>query len=377
MIDLHVPLFRAHAALRVLLMLVTVGINLSRTADAAQPGLLWVVTGVMVVVTVATPLLYPFERRRGAGVFVIDVAVTVALILTTPYVLGGTITGGVMESAVSFWAVTAPLAVALWRGWLAAGVATAAVVVSGLVVADAIDIQTVAESIVVMVTCVSVGWFTSQLQTTTRDREQMYAIAAAMAERQRLARIVHDGVLQLLAMVEREGRALGPRGQRLARAAHDQETQLRILLQDTDIDVGSPPDTLMDVTHTNLSAVLDKHASHGVSIATPPDSVMVEAYRAGEINAAVTEALSNVHRHAGPDAEAWVLLEVDGDELIIGIRDNGVGGTRGDFEAAADRGRLGMRHSIHGRLADLGGSATLRTEPGRGTEWEFRIPVEA
>ena len=84
-----------------------------------------------------------------------------------------------------------------------------------------------------------------------------------------------------------------------------------------------------------------------------------------------------MRKHAGPDAQAWVLLEWDDDDLIISIRDNGVGGTPEDFTAAADRGRMGMRHSIHGRLADLGGTATLRTAPGRGTEWEFRIPVDA
>ncbi|HIT76632.1 MAG TPA: hypothetical protein IAA98_13705 [Candidatus Avipropionibacterium avicola] len=377
MIDLHIPLFRAHAVLRVVLVLVTVGINLTRTADAARPALLWAVTAAMVAVTVATALLYPYERRRRLAVFVADVVLTVAMVLTTPYVFGGLTTGGVTESVVGFWAVTAPLAVALWRGWLMSGIATAAVAGAGLVIADRIDIQTIAESIVVVLTCVSVGWFTSQLRTTTRDREQMHGIAAAMTERQRLSRIVHDGVLQVLAMVEREGRALGPRGLRLARAAHEQEVQLRQLLQDTDIELGSLPGVLADVTHLDLSAVLDKHAAHGVSIATPPDTVLVESHRAGEINAAVAEALSNVHRHAGPDAEAWVLLEVDGDELIISIRDNGVGGTRADFEAASERGRMGMRHSIHGRLADLGGTAVLRTEPGEGTEWEFRIPVEA
>jgi signal transduction histidine kinase len=30
--------------------------------------------------------------------------------------------------------------------------------------------------------------------------------------------------------------------------------------------------------------------------------------------------------------------------------------------------------SIRGRVRDLGGSATLDTGPGRGTEWEVRVP---
>lgn len=373
MIDLHLPLFRAFVVLRAVLVALVIGVNVARFGTADHPFVLAMVCLVMVGVTVATGVVYPVERRRKAWIFVVDVAVTVVLVLVSPLVLGAGATGGLAGSLPSYWAVTAPLAVSLWRGWLSSSLATAAVVAAGLVVADAINVRTVAESIVVALACVSVGWFTSQLRTTTREREQMYAVAAGMAERQRLARIVHDGVLQVLAMVEREGRALGPRGERLARAAHDQEGQLRALLQDTDIDLAAPDS--VDATQTNLSVILDKHAGHGVSIATPPDLVMVESSRAREIDAAVSEALTNVSKHAGPNAQAWVLLEWDDNDLIISIRDNGVGGSPDDFAAAADRGRMGMRHSIHGRLADLGGTATLRTAPGRGTEWEFRIPV--
>ena len=278
MIDLHLPLFRAFVVLRAVLVVLAIGINAARFSDADHPVWLAVVCLVMVAITVWTAAVYPVERRRKAWVFVVDVVVTVALVLVSPLVVGDSATGGLAGSVPAYWAVTAPLAVSLWRGWLPSTLATTAVVASGLLVADAVDIRTVAESIVAALACVSVGWFTSRLRTTTREREQMYAVAAGMAERQRLARIVHDGVLQVLAMVEREGRALGPRGERLARAAHDQEGQLRALLQDTDIDLTAPD--AVDATQTSLSVILDKHAGHGVSIATPPDTVMVESGRA-------------------------------------------------------------------------------------------------
>jgi len=44
---------------------------------------------------------------------------------------------------------------------------------------------------------------------------------------------------------------------------------------------------------------------------------------------------------------------------------------------AAAAGRLGVSHSICGRLRDLGGSATIRSVPGEGTEVELRLPRRA
>ena len=42
-------------------------------------------------------------------------------------------------------------------------------------------------------------------------------------------------------------------------------------------------------------------------------------------------------------------------------------------EAAAAEGRLGVSESIRGRIADLGGTATLTTG-SFGTEWELVVP---
>lgn len=372
--ELHIPLFRAHALVRGVLLLLALIINGVRLPTAEHPLLLIMVSVIMIAMTVITGWCYVSADRRRTWVFVADIVITIALIASSVPILGDGRAGDEFGSVVPFWSGAAAIAVALWRGWLPSLLAALATMIADVAVAPQLDAVVLGQNVVLLLACLTVGWFTSQLRTTTREREQMYAVAAGMAERQRLARIVHDGVLQVLAMVEREGPALGPRGMQLARAAHQQEGQLRALLQDTDIDVTAPDQ--LDVTHHNLSVIIDRHAVHGVTISAPAGNVMVESSRAREIDAAVSEALSNVVKHAGPDARAWVLLEREGDELIISIRDNGVGGRAEDFATAAARGRMGVQHSIHARLADLGGTATLRTAPGQGTEWEFRVPVE-
>ncbi|MDN5725065.1 MAG: DUF5931 domain-containing protein [Propionibacteriales bacterium] len=373
--ELHGPLFRAYAVLRMILVVLAIVINISRLGDVAHPIVLVVLCTLILLESVGVSVLYALPARRQLWVFVVDMVFSIGVVLSSFWVLGPEVTNADVTPSVGvYWAIGAPLAVALWRGWSWGGLAGLLVMIAEFAVSPALTAESVVGKFQILVACLSVGYFTSILRATTHEREQMYAVAAGMAERQRLARIVHDGVLQVLAMVEREGRVLGPRGMRLARAAHEQEGQLRALLQDTDIDV-TAPDSL-DVTHHNLSVILDKHSMPGVTISTPAGTVLVESSRAREIDAAVAEALTNVTKHAGAQARAWVLLEREGDEIVISIRDNGVGGTLLDFGDAVDRGRMGMRHSIHGRLADLGGSARVRTAPGQGVEWEFRIPVD-
>jgi signal transduction histidine kinase len=61
----------------------------------------------------------------------------------------------------------------------------------------------------------------------------------------------------------------------------------------------------------------------------------------------------------------------------VTIRDDGPGIPDGRLAAAAAAGRFGISHSISGRLRDLGGSATISSVAGEGTEVELRLPRTA
>ncbi|HZE48349.1 MAG TPA: ATP-binding protein, partial [Jatrophihabitantaceae bacterium] len=82
-------------------------------------------------------------------------------------------------------------------------------------------------------------------------------------------------------------------------------------------------------------------------------------------------------RHAGPDAGVWVLLERLDDRLCVTVRDDGAGMVPGRLDAAEREGRLGVAGSIRGRLAALGGTATITSAPGAGTVVELVLPVDA
>ena len=111
----------------------------------------------------------------------------------------------------------------------------------------------------------------------------------------------------------------------------------------------------------------------GGAILLISDSVK-DATVAGELIAAVGNALDNFEKHAGPDARAYVLVEDLGDAVTVSVRDDGVGIPDGRLAEAAAEGRLGIAKSIVGRMNWLGGRAELSTGAGAGTEWELTVP---
>lgn len=90
--------------------------------------------------------------------------------------------------------------------------------------------------------------------------------------------------------------------------------------------------------------------------------------------AAVEAALDNVRKHAGDQAQAWVLIDEAGENIVVTVRDDGVGVSEDRISAASSRGRLGVSSSIRGRLEDLGGSARYLYGPGGGTTVEMWVP---
>lgn len=201
-----------------------------------------------------------------------------------------------------------------------------------------------------------------------RKRAELIRKEAAAAERDRLARPIHDGVLQVLALVQREGSELGGTGSQLAALAGEQEVALRNLLSGNGPASGAGAEA-------DLRATLNGLSSPAIEVSAPADPVIVPAGPAAELTAAVQAALDNVRQHAGPGAQAWVLLEDEDDGVRVTVRDNGIGFEPRRLEDAVRSGRLGVEQSMRGRIKDLGGTTTIHSRPGKGTEVEFWVPV--
>ncbi len=367
-------LFRALAVLRVVVLVFAVALNALRWQEFANPLAGWLVVGGMVVWTAVVTWAYDAPRRRRPPLLVADLAVAVLAILSTPYVEGQDLVDRHAPTVPSFWVMAAMLAWAVWRGWPAGLVAAAALATADLWVRSTPTGTTWGNIFLLLLAAGIVGYSASLLRQAVELRAGAERRAATLEERARLARAVHDGVLQVLALVQRRGTELGGDAAVLGRLAGEQEVALRALVHGADgSSAGAVPGS-DPAGSGDLTAALAGLASATVTVSGPGAPVPLPGPVAGELAAAVRACLDNVARHVGADAPAWVLVEDLGGSVVVTVRDAGPGIAEGRLEQARTDGRLGVSESIRGRLAQLGGTATLLTAPGLGTEWELAVP---
>ncbi len=360
-------LFRALAVLRVVVLLNTVALSVYRPGDFTRPWAGWACLAVMAGWTAVVTWACAEPRRRTTPVLATDLALALGLLLLSPWVKGADFT----SSLPGFWIVGALLGWAIhyrWQGGLAAGVLLAA---ADLSLRQDVTRSDYGNAFLLVISGPIVGFMCGSLQRMAAEREVAERAAAMAAERARLARAVHDGVLQVLALVQRRGRELGDGAAELGRLAGEQERELRRLIRAQD-DLAPAAEGTLDLV-AELAAL---ERTYAVTVSTPGAPVVVPAVAGLELVAAVRACLDNVRVHVGEDAPAWVLLQAFPDRVELSVRDDGPGIPAGRLEEAAVQGRLGVTGSIRDRIADLGGTAVLTTGDV-GTEWELVVPLAA
>lgn len=361
------PWWRAAVVLRVLTYGFAIGATAVYDDRYARPALGWTLIAVLGVWTVVTGLCYLRENGRWFWLTVVDLVVASAIMFSSRLVFThGELTGGApIPLLTTVWVSGVVAAGAIRTGPVGGAVFGVVLALGNYVTHGYVDVDLSRDAVLLIVTGLVIGMASVTAKRSAEQLAHALRSEAATAERERLARSIHDSVLQVLATVRRRGGELGGEAAELAILAGEQEVALRALV------AAAPPDSTPD-GEVDLRAHLQIMATPKVDIAAPGTRVMLPAGLAAELAAVVREALSNVARHAGPAAHAWVLVEDLGNEIVVSVRDDGPGIAPGRLAAAEAEGRMGVAKSIRGRIADLGGSTGLRT--GDGTEWEFRVP---
>jgi signal transduction histidine kinase len=184
-------------------------------------------------------------------------------------------------------------------------------------------------------------------------------------ERAEIAAHLHDSVLQTLALIQQQSDS----AREVRRLARGQERELRSWLYGPQ-GYGQPrtngaAPAFAATLHAAAGEVEDTYAVSmqvvvvGDCALDQPLSALVQASR---------EAMVNAAKHAGI-AEVSVYAEVEPSQVHVFIRDRGAG-----FDPAAIAAdRHGLADSIRGRMQRHGGTVTLRTAPGEGTEVQLAI----
>ncbi|MFE2036479.1 MacS family sensor histidine kinase [Streptomyces scopuliridis] len=373
------PLWRALTAYRALTMVYAVLIFFFERGRFERPWIAACFLAFLAVWTLATLPRVANAVSCTKRFLVADLTVAVTGILLTP--LADThaqqIDGPTLPS---IWAAGSVLAFAIKGGWRWAAVASSVVAVANLIERAHPSRDTLHNVLLVWVASIAIGYVVEVARASERTLARALEIEAATRERERLARDIHDSVLQVLAMVQRRGTALGGEAAELGRLAGEQEIALRTLVSSGLVpasrasqDAAERP-AAQDDEPCDLRTLLAPYAGSRITFSEPGAPVLLPPPAAQELAAAVSAALDNVRRHAGSDAHAWILVEEWPDEVIVTVRDDGPGIPEGRLAQAEGEGRLGVALSIRGRLRDLGGTAELISVPGQGTEVELKVP---
>jgi signal transduction histidine kinase len=196
------------------------------------------------------------------------------------------------------------------------------------------------------------GWQAQLLRRAEAD-------IADRRARDEVARVLHDTVLQTLALVDRRTAAADPE---LARTAREADRELRSFL------AGSARTTDVGLEQRVRDAV-DRAARHHDTAANVALSIGVldnDRSAAPDVQeaiaAAIGEAAANAFEHSSA-TRVVVFVEVDDDATVFAsVRDDGCG-----FDVAAVPGGTGLDRSIVSRMRDIGGRSEIVSSP-EGTE---------
>jgi signal transduction histidine kinase len=185
-----------------------------------------------------------------------------------------------------------------------------------------------------------------QLERAERIRSQ---------ERADMAAHLHDSVLQTLAVIQRQ--ADDPEA--VARMARSQERDLRRWLYD---EPDSAPNRVRAAL-TSIAADIEDAFGTPVEVVVVGDAELTPGGTVEAVVAAVREALTNAAKHSAA-TRIDLFVEIADSTMDAYVRDRGVG-----FDlAAVGVDRMGVRGSIVERMERHGGTATVTSTPGEGTE---------
>jgi signal transduction histidine kinase len=191
-----------------------------------------------------------------------------------------------------------------------------------------------------------------------RDAERLERIRAD--ERAEVAARVHDSVLQTLALIQRHA----DDARQVGALARQQERELRSSLY------GNPArragGTLVDALERAAAEIEERHGVR-VEVVSAGDHALDDGLDA--LVLAAREAMTNAAKFSG-EPEISVYAESVDDRVSVFVRDRGVGFER----ASVPPDHRGVAESIEGRMSRNGGSATVTSSPGGGTEVELTIP---
>jgi two-component system NarL family sensor kinase len=224
-----------------------------------------------------------------------------------------------------------------------------------------------------------------RLRASLAERQVLLerVINASEQERRRIARDLHDGVVQRLAAVTFSLSAMARRlisGSNGAAASNVPDVEhaageTRAAMRDlrTLIVEIAPPNLHAEGIDNALRDLLEPLAGGGVAVKLEaPSGTALSATTTTLLFRVAQEALRNAGKHAGA-SHVEVRLHNRGDHVRLEIDDDGRGFSAEDLESRRRDGHVGLS-LLRDLVADAGGSLRVESAPGSGTQISVEVP---
>ncbi|MFE2306176.1 sensor histidine kinase [Streptomyces sp. NPDC059411] len=341
-------------------------------ARTARGGPTYLVGGAILFTFMLSYVLFRDWERFGPlllrhrWLLAVDMALSALLLITaTP------------ESPLGFVSLCTPLLAGLVYGWRGSAIYAAV---------QALAVAALAHTLVLPTLCLLAGAagsclrdllvrFGTASQALTETRARLAVAEAVRAERDHLAREMHDSVsktLHGLALTAdaltrtADPSAIRRQAELLSLAARTAAAESRALLTDLRRDLDTPGVSLLPELRTLVAA--------GAELRTSGVVPLLPAAVARQLLAVASEALENARRHAGA-SRVTVVLAADTAHLTLTVEDDGRGlrGRAVDLPALARQGHFGLLGMTE-RAAAIG--ARLRFGPGpNGSGFQVRVDL--
>jgi len=209
--------------------------------------------------------------------------------------------------------------------------------------------------------------------------------SAVGEERLRVARDLHDGLLQsltgaalqlesLLRLIGSDDDLARARVRNVQQVIEADQRELRSFITQLRPEAAAPRSASLLARLETLAARFERQWNVGVQITMEPESPNLSDSLASEIYNIVTEAAANAAKHAG-GTHIDVHIDADGDEVVITVQDDGKGFP---FHGTYDLGMLDDLKrgpvTLKERVASLNGDLRLESSP-TGTRLEVTLEI--
>ncbi|MFJ7248599.1 MacS family sensor histidine kinase [Kitasatospora sp. NPDC098652] len=392
--SVELPLWKAISYFRVLALCYALLRYFNSYLHFLHPVAGWIYFGALILWTLASTRAFANPQRCTWYVLGFDLALAVTGIVMSGMTDAPARISHGAPTLPTIWAAGTVLGFAAKGGWRPSAAAGAVIGVANILFHGGPTGDNIHNIVLLLVAGCAIGYVIELARASEATLTRALQVEAATRERERLSRDIHDGVLQVLALVQRRGAELGGGGgtgggssngsdfAELGRLAGEQERALRALMTGGPLPAQRTPEpdraeAVDPAGPCDLTVLLRRYADERITLSAPSTPVLLPGPAAGELAAAVGAAVDNVRKHAGGSARAWILVEDEPEAVTVSIRDDGPGYAPGRLGEAERAGRLGVSQSIRGRVLDLGGTAELHSAPGEGVEVELRVPRKA